>query len=170
MKFVSHRQRHVFYALLLLGACSIAGAMAQGFPGGGGKAGGHNGMRPSGGHSQPAPSAEPQQASSPLATFLGDLHALRTELLIRDDQAAAWSSMRDTLRAYVDLESPSNDPSMDPLQRIRNLADDTRARADALAKVGDSIGVLMPMLDNRQRETFGTHLVDAFAAGHAHSR
>lgn len=145
-------------------------AMAQGFPGGKGGGGRGGGMRPSSGNmSRPNPSAE-QSAPSPLAAFSGELHALREELLVRDDQADAWASMRDALHTYVDLESQANNvmrtaSTIDPLQRIRNLADDSRARADALAKVSESINALTILLDERQRETFGLRLADAFAAG-----
>lgn len=176
MRFERNKSGRVASVALLLLAFSIAGAMAQGFPGGGGKGGRHGGMKPTGGSSQPNPSAE-QQQTSPLATFLGGLRALRTELLVREDQADAWTSMRDALRAYVDLEPQANETSMhnasiavDPLQRIRNLADDTRARADALQKVGDGVGALMSVLDDRQRETFGQRLAEAFAAGSAPNR
>jgi hypothetical protein len=170
MRFGCNKLARVAGITLLLAAFSITGALAQGFPGGGGKPGGRGGMKPSGSVPRPNPSAE-QQPSSPLATFLDGLRALRTELLVREDQTTAWTSMRDALRAYVDLEPQANERSMhsasiavDPLQRIRNLADDTRARADALTKVGDSVGALITVLDDRQRETFGQRLADAFAA------
>lgn len=174
MRFERNKSGRVASVALLLLAFSITGAMAQGFPGGGGKGGRHGGMKPAGGSSQPNPSAE--QPISPLATFLGSLRALRTELLVREDQADAWTSMRDALRAYVDLEPQANEPSMhnasvavDPLQRIHNLADDTRARADALQKVSDSVGALITVLDDRQRGTFEQRMADAFATGSASS-
>ena len=179
MRFGRNKSGHVVGIALLSMAIS-AGAMAQGFPGGGGgKPGGHGGMRPSSAPSRANPPAEQQQSSSPLATFLGGLHALRSELLVREDQADAWTSMRDALRAYVGLEPQTNEQAMrvhdasiaiDPVQRIRNLADDTRTRADALKKVGDSVGALMTIMDERQRETFELRLADAFAAGYAANR
>jgi hypothetical protein len=143
-------------------------AAAQGFPGGG-RGGGHGGMRPSQGaaeHSNPAGSQTPQD---PLANFLGTLHALRMELLVREDQVEHWTSMQDALRAYVDLghdaEQQLRNPSVDPSLRLANFADDARARADALQKVRDSTKELVAALDDHQRQVFGTRLADALSGG-----
>lgn len=142
-------------------------AAAQGFPAGG-RGGGRGGMRPqAGAQKSNAPAA--QSAADPLANFLGDLHALRAEILVREDQVQRWTAMQDALRAYVELEQESDrqtrNAAIDPLQRLRNLADDTRARADAMQKASASVADMAAALDDHQRQVFGTRLAEALADG-----
>lgn len=142
-------------------------ADAQGYPAGG-RGGGHGGMRPSQGseHSNQAATSAP---GDPLADFLGTMHALRMELLVREDQVERWSSMQDALRAYVDLGRDEGqqlrNPAIDPLLRLNNFADDARARADALQKVRDRTTELIAALDDHQRQVFATRLADALSGG-----
>jgi phage shock protein A len=114
-----------------------------------------------------APAA--QSPADPLANFLGDLHALRAEILVRDDQVQRWTAMQDALRAYVELEQESDrqtrNAAIDPLQRLRNLADDTRARADAMQEASASVTDMAAALDDHQRQVFGTRLAEALAEG-----
>ena len=155
---------------ILLSSISFDAA-AQGFPGGGGGGGGmrggHGGMKPSGGSPTRPPADQP--TSSPMAVFFERLRGMRMELLVRDDQVDRWTAMQDALRAYVDLERDTSGQrgatvAMDPLQHVRNLADTMRSQGDALQKVSDSIGSLMTILDDRQRNVFATRLADALAA------
>lgn len=165
------RSLRVLGMVSLLGLLLVAGsdAMAQGFPGGGGGGGrGGHGMHgpPSGAKSPNANS--PAAAADPLATFFGTLHALRMELLVREEQVEKWTAMQDALRAYVaqqqDAASAQRNAA-DPLVRLRDLADDARARADALQKVSDSLAALIGAFDDHQRQVFVTRLGDAFAGG-----
>lgn len=144
-------------------------ASAQGYPGGGGHGGGRGGMRsPQAGadHSNPAATQAP---ADPLETFVGTLHALRMEILVREDQVERWTSMQDALRAYVDQQRDAGqqlrNPAIDPVLRLRNLADDTRARADALQKASDRVAELVTALDDHQRQVFSARLADAFTGG-----
>jgi hypothetical protein len=148
----------VFFAL----ACFTLNAAAQGFPGGGGHGGGRGGAHapPSGAKPSSSPAAQP--AADPLATFLGSLHTLRMELLVRQEQVELWTGMQDALRAYVDLEKDRSAAS-DPVVRLRNLAADAHARADALQNVSESVAALVAALDDHQRQTFSLRLGDAFA-------
>jgi len=156
--------------LLAMSAIALAIASvdvcAQGFPGGGGGHGGRGGMRPPGAAPKSNPSAE-QAPPTPLATFLGSLRALRMELLVREDQVERWSAMQDALRACTDLEQEAAQPSRgvpaDPVQRLHNLVDDARARADAMHEASDSIDAVVASLDDRQRQVFVGRLADAFA-------
>ncbi len=106
--------------------------------------------------------------ADPLETFLGTLHALRMEILVRDDQVERWTSMQDALRAYDqqrDAGQQLRNSAIAPVLRLRNLADDTRARADALQKVSDRVADLVTTLDDHQRQVFGARLAEAFASG-----
>lgn len=159
----------VLIGFILIAFSSMApNASAQGYPGGGGRGGGRGGMRPPQGADHSSPSAM-QAPADPLATFLGTLHALRMEILIREDQVERWTSMQDALRAYVDQQREAGqqlrNPAIDPVARLRNLADDARARADALQKVSDRVADLVTALDDHQRPVFGARLADAFAGG-----
>jgi predicted secreted protein len=154
----------VLFGIIFALECFTLDAAAQGFPGGGGHGGGRGGAHtpPSGAKSQnPTPV---QAAADPLATFLGSLHALRMEILVRQEQVEDWTTMQDALRAYVDQEQ-NRDSATDPVLRLRNLAADARARADALQKVSDSMTALVGTLDDHQRQTFASRLGDAFAGG-----
>lgn len=144
-------------------ACFTLDAAAQGFPGGGGHGGGRGGAHtpPSGTKPSSSPAAQ-QPAADPLATFLGSLHALRMEILVRQEQVEPWTAMQDALRAYVDIEQDRSAAS-DPVVRLRSLAADARARADALQKVSESVAALVAALDDHQRQTFSSRLGDAFA-------
>ena len=77
--------------------------------------------------------------------------------------------MQDALREYVDLVQESGqqlrNSAVDPLQRLHNLSDDARSRADALQKVSERMTALVAALDDHQRQAFGTRLADAFAGG-----
>ena len=86
------------------------------------------------------------------------------EILVRQEQVEGWTAMQDALRAYVDMEQ-NRDSATDPLLRLRNLAADARARADALQKVSDSMTTLVGTLDDHQRQTFASWLGEAFAGG-----
>ncbi|HEV7490640.1 MAG TPA: hypothetical protein VGO25_07525 [Rhodanobacteraceae bacterium] len=147
-------------------------AEAQGFPGGG-RGGGHGGMRPSQGGGEHSNQAATPLTEDPLAGFLGTLHALRMELLVREDQVEHWSSMQDALRAYVDLGRDAGqqlrNSAIDPLLRLNNFADDARARADALQKVRDRTTELVAALDDHQRQVFATRLADALSGGASHA-
>jgi hypothetical protein len=147
-------------ALLLLGVLAIADASAQGFPGKGG--GGHRD-----GHRDSATAAcapgDAAGTADAFATFLGDMHVLRTELLIRDDQTTAWTAMRDALRSYVEQSAAPAVPA-DPLQRIETLADSAAARATALASLSATMAALNRVLDDGQRRTFAAKLQADFAA------
>jgi hypothetical protein len=164
------RSRMPFKVLVLTFAVlfTLAGvtldAAAQGFPGGGGRGGGRGGAHAPPSDAKSQNPAATQSAADPLATFLGSLHALRMEILVRQEQVEAWTAMQDALRAYVDLEQNRNSAT-DPLLRLRNLAADVRARADALQKVSDSMTALVGTLDDHQRQTFASRLGDAFAGG-----
>jgi hypothetical protein len=144
-------------------------ASAQGYPGGGGHGGGRGGMRPSQAGTDHSNSAPTQAPADPLETFLGMLHALRMEILVRDDQVERWTSMQDALRAYVDQQRDAGrqlrNPAIDPVLRLRNLADDARARADALQKISDRAAELAKALDDHQRQVFSTRLAEAFSGG-----
>lgn len=166
---LNKRRRFLVAAIFMFGIGAALGAGAQGFPGGGGRFGGRGGM---GRHPDEMPHREApraQRPADPLVTFFASLRALRMELLVREDQVAAWTAMQDALRAYVesapqdhDLAIPEEAPP-DALQRLAALAADTRRRADALPRVSDRVSVLMKVLDERQRTTFGTRLANAFA-------
>src|SRR5689334_8122530 len=144
-------------------------ALAQGYPGGGGRGGGRGGMRPSQASAEHSNSAPAQAPVDPLEIFLGTLHTLRMEILVRDDQVERWTSMQDAVRAYVeqqrDAGQQSRNPAIDPALRLRNLAEDARARADALQKISDRIAELAKALDDHQRQLFNTRFAEAFSDG-----
>lgn len=169
----SRTMHRLAVSLGIVVACAMAcpGATAQGYPGGGGGRGGRGMHAPR--SDTKSPNAAARSAPDPLAAFFTSLHALRMELLVREDQAASWTTMQDALRAYVEL-SPANavelpDTPTDPLTRLHGLADDARARADALQKVSDSVTGLVGALDDHQRQVFASRLADAFAGGSEHA-
>jgi hypothetical protein len=141
-------------------------AGAQGFPGGGGGHGGMGrGMRPPRDGDRPsAPPGQPPQ--DPLVTFLGTLHALRAAIIVRDDQASAWTSMQDALLALADAEHPA--PSLaqgtgDPAARLRAYVDALGMRAAATKTAADRIAAVVALLDDTQKTLFLAGLGEAFA-------
>jgi hypothetical protein len=161
----------VVFGVLFAFAGATIDAAAQGFPGGGGGGGrgGRGGTHAAPSGTKPMNPSTALPTADPLATFLGTLHTLRVEILVRQEQVERWTAMQDALRAYVDLEQDAaaqdRNAAIDPLLRLRNLAVDAHARDDALQKVSDSVAALVTTLDDRQRQTFASRLADAFAGG-----
>ena len=151
---------------LLLGAVCVTNASAQGYPGkGGGGGGGHHGGNRDSTLPACAPSNGAAGSADAFATFLGELHALRTQLLIRDDQSTAWTAMRDALRAYVEQSaSAGTQADGEPLQRIRALADGEQTRATALTGLSGTLDALNRVMDEGQRRTFAQRMQADFAA------
>ena len=157
----------VGFALALFATSFDAGA--QGFPGGGG--GGHGGMgrgmRPP--RDADRPNAQPgQPAPNPLVTFLGMLHALRAAIVVRADQADAWTAMQDALLALADAERSAQAPAPgDPEARLRTYVDDLNERAAATKTAGDRIASVLAVLDDTQKTMFLARLGEAFAGASA---
>jgi hypothetical protein len=151
------------FALMLFATSFDAGA--QGFPGGGG--GGHGGMgrgmRPP--RDADRPNAQPgQPAPNPLVTFLGTLHALRAAIVVRADQADAWTAMQDALLAVADTDRSAQAPaSSDPATSLRTYVDALDERAAATKAAGDRIAAVLAVLDDTQKTMFLARLGEAFA-------
>jgi hypothetical protein len=146
-------------------------ASAQGFPGGGG--GGHGGMgnrgmRPP--RDADRPNATPgQPAPNPLVTFLDTLHALRAAIVVRADQADAWTAMQDALLKLADAERSAHaPPSGDPATTLRSYVDDLDTRAAATKAAGGRIAAMLALLDDTQKTMFLGRLGEAFAGPNAH--
>ena len=145
-------------------------ACAQGFPGGGG--GGRGGMGGMGNHGMRPPrdadrpnAAPGQPAPDPLVTFLGTLHALRAAIVVRADQADAWTAMQDALLALADADhaSAAAQASSDPAAHLHAYVDDLDARAAATKTAGDRIATMLAGLDDNQKSMFLARLGDALA-------
>jgi hypothetical protein len=140
---------------------------AQGFPGGGGHGGmGNRGMRPP---REDRPNVQTGTATpNPLVTFLGALHALRAAIVVRADQANAWTAMQDALLALADAERSAQAPAPgDPEARLRAYVDDLDERAAATQTAGDRIASVLAVLDDTQKTMFIAGLGQAFAGASA---
>lgn len=162
--------RHRLLALVL--AAAAAGpACAQGFPGGG------NGPPPAGGMPRrgAAPAAAiPRETATPdpLVRLFAQLRELRSDLLIREDQADTWTALRDALRAYGDATAApvaSSADRADPRRSLRDRATQARERADALERAVDRLDALAAVLDSDQRRRLDARL-DAIVQAPAPSR
>jgi hypothetical protein len=158
----------VALALALLATPFDAGA--QGFPGGGGAGHGgmgNRGMRPP--RDAERPSALPgQPAPNPLVTLLDSLHALRAAIVVRADQADAWTAMQDALLAVADAERSAHAPSSgDPAAMLRSYVDDLDARAVATKTAGNRIAAVLALLDDTQKTMFLGRLGEAFVGPNA---
>jgi hypothetical protein len=141
---------------------------AQGLPGGGrgGMGGMGRGMHPP--RDGDRPNAAPgQPAPNPLVTFLGTLHALRAAVVVRDDQASAWTSMQDALLAVADAERPASSAASDPAARLRAYVDSLNERTAATNAAGERIAAVVALLDDNQKTMFLARLGDAFAGPNA---
>ena len=161
------RSRSLFcFALAFVLLASSFESSAQGFPGGGGAHGGmgNRGMRAPRDADRPN-AAVGQPAPNPLVTFLGTLHALRAAIVVRADQADAWTAMQDALLAVADADrvSSSGQAPNDPAARLHAYVDDLDDRAAATKTAGDRIGAVLAMLDDTQKSMFLGRLADAFA-------
>ncbi len=140
---------------------------AQGFPGGGGHGGmggmGNRGMRAP--HDADRPNTTPAPASDPLVTFLGTLHALRAAIVVRADQADAWTAMQDALLAVGDADraSATAPAPSDPAAHLKAYVDDLAARAAATKAAGDRIAAVLAVLDDNQKSMFLARLGEGFA-------
>lgn len=156
-----------------LAAAAAGPALGQGFPGGGG-----NGPPPAGGMPRrgapPAAASQPREAAAPdpLVRLFAQLRELRSDLLIREDQADTWTALREALRVYVDETSAppaSNTAQADPRRSLRDRATQARQRADALERAVDRLDALAARLDTDQRRRLDARL-DAIVQARAPSR
>jgi hypothetical protein len=145
----------------VLAAAAASPAGAQGFPGGGG-----NGPPPAGGmprRGAPPAAAIPRESAAPdpLVRLFEQLRELRSDLLIREDQADTWTALRDALRAYVDTAPASAAAGAgraDPRRSLRDRATQARERADALEHAVDRLDALAALLDADQRRRLDARL------------
>ena len=157
----------VALAFSLLAASFDVGA--QGFPGGGGHGGmgGHRGTHPPA-DADRANARPGQAAPNPLVTFLGTLHALRAAIVVRADQAGAWTAMQDALLALADAERSAQAPAPgDPQARLRAYVDDLNERAAAAKTAGDRIASVLAVLDDTQKAMFLARLGESLASASA---
>jgi len=163
--------RSLLPAALALSLLAISfDVAAQGFPGGGGGhggMGGHRGTRPP--PDADRPNAQPGQAApNPLVTFLGTLHALRAAIVVRADQADAWTAMQDALLALADAErSAQASAPGDPDARLHAYVDDLNTRAAATKTAGDRIASVLAVLDDTQKTMFLARLGESLASASA---
>ncbi|PZQ17387.1 MAG: hypothetical protein DI564_06155 [Rhodanobacter denitrificans] len=145
-----------------LAVATAAPTHAQGFPGGGPPPAGGAPRR---GAAPAAATMRETAAPDPLVRLFAQLRELRSDLMIREDQAEAWTALRDAVRAYVDETTApraSGAGRADPRRGLRDRATQARQHADALERVVDRLDALADRLDGDQRRRLDARL-DALA-------
>jgi len=157
--------------LAFLGALLCGSALAQGFPGGGGHAGGHGsrGAPPDNAHRNAA--AETNKAPEPLAALLRSAHGLRQDLLLDATQTARWSALQDDLRDALDKQNALHPKPTDTTHvpnpaalYVQDAAAAYGAYAHALEKAAQSLDAAFDALDARQRKTATERMAAALAS------
>lgn len=150
-------------AVLLFSA--MAGAYAQGMPGGGGRHRGGGEMKAPGGTRDTGPRAA--QEVDPIAALQRELPSLKADLKLTAEQAMYWdafaASARQVYNAALnrrkrsDLMRPAGDAATEwppALEFISGLADDDGRRADGMRDLRDKTAALVAALSAEQRKMF----------------